>query len=104
MNLIVYVEGVSEEFFVNRQLRPHLQLHGWSTVKPIGVATSPNPEGQRGGPFLSNGGHNEVMEAVVVIRRTRGDIPRHWVTGLLGLRSRLPLLLWERVGVRVLAN
>jgi len=49
MNLIVYVEGVSEEFFVNRQLRPHLQLHGWSTVKPIGVATSPNPEGQRGG-------------------------------------------------------
>ena len=49
MNLIVYVEGVSEEFFVNRQLRPHLQRHGWSGVTPIGVATSLDTDGQRGG-------------------------------------------------------
>ena len=49
MNLIVYVEGVSEEFFVNRQLRPHLQHHGWSGVKPIGVATSLDPNGKTGG-------------------------------------------------------
>jgi hypothetical protein len=48
MNLIVYVEGVSEESFVNRQLRPHLQRHGWSTVKPIGVLTS-EAYGERGG-------------------------------------------------------
>ena len=49
MNLIVYVEGVSEEMFVNRQLRPHLQSYGWSRVTPIGVATSLTPNGKRGG-------------------------------------------------------
>jgi hypothetical protein len=49
VNLIVSVEGVSEEFFVNRQLRPHLQRHGWSGVTAIGVATSLDPGGERGG-------------------------------------------------------
>jgi hypothetical protein len=52
MRLFVYAEGVSEEFFVNRQLRPHLRLHGWNNVIPIGAATSLDPQGQRGG--LSN--------------------------------------------------
>jgi hypothetical protein len=49
MNLVVSVEGVSEEAFVNRLLRPHLQLHGWSGVTPVGVATSLEPDGRRGG-------------------------------------------------------
>lgn len=52
MRLIVYVEGVSEEVFVNRSLRPHFLTHGWRNVQAIGVATSLDPGGQRGG--LSN--------------------------------------------------
>lgn len=49
MRLIVYVEGISEEIFVNRSLRPHLRTHGWRNVQAIGVATSLDPGGQRGG-------------------------------------------------------
>lgn len=49
MRLYIYVEGLSEEIFVNRQLRPHLQLHGWKSIIPIGAATSLDPQGQRGG-------------------------------------------------------
>lgn len=49
MRLIVYVEGVSEENFVNRSLRPHLLTHGWRNVQAIGVATSLDPGGQTGG-------------------------------------------------------
>ena len=49
MRLIVYVEGVSEETFVKRSLRTHLQTHGWRNVEAIGVATSLDPGGQRGG-------------------------------------------------------
>lgn len=49
MRLIVYVEGVSEEFFVNRSLRPHLITHGWRNVQAIGVKTSLDSGGQRGG-------------------------------------------------------
>lgn len=49
MNLIVYVEGISEEEFVKRQLAQHLRLHGWNSVQAIGVANSLGPKATTGG-------------------------------------------------------
>lgn len=49
MRLFVYVEGLCEELFVNRQLRPHLSHFGWRSVRAIGAATSLDLQGQRGG-------------------------------------------------------
>ena len=49
MRLFIYVEGLSEEIFVNRQLRPHLHHYGWKSITPIGAATSLDPQSQRGG-------------------------------------------------------
>lgn len=47
--LRVYVEGATEEFFVNRILRNHLAQSGVIVERPILAATSMLPTGQRGG-------------------------------------------------------
>lgn len=47
--LLIYVEGQTEEFFVNRVLRGHLLAHGVTVERPILAATTPGPGGQRGG-------------------------------------------------------
>ncbi len=47
--LRVYVEGETEEFFVNRILRNHLAQSGVTVERPILAATSMLPAGQRGG-------------------------------------------------------
>jgi hypothetical protein len=47
--LLVYVEGQTEEFFVNRVLKNHLLTHGVQVARPILAATSREPSGQRGG-------------------------------------------------------
>ena len=47
--LLVYAEGQTEEFFVNRVLKNHLLTHGVQVERPILAATSPNPSRQRGG-------------------------------------------------------
>lgn len=47
--LQVYVEGATEEIFVNRILRNHLSVYGIIVEKPILAATSMQPSGQRGG-------------------------------------------------------
>jgi hypothetical protein len=47
--LLIYVEGQTEEFFVNRVLRNHLLAHGVKVERPILAATTPDPGGQRGG-------------------------------------------------------
>lgn len=47
--LRVYVEGATEEFFVNRILRNHLAQSGVIVERPILAATSLLPSGQRGG-------------------------------------------------------
>ena len=47
--LRVYVEGATEEFFVNRILRNHLAQHGVTVERPILAATSVVPSGPRGG-------------------------------------------------------
>lgn len=49
MRLFIYVEGLSEEIFVNRRLQHHLRLYGWRSITPIGAATSLDPQSQRGG-------------------------------------------------------
>ncbi len=47
--LLIYVEGQTEELFVNRVLRNHLLAHGLKVERPILAATTPDPAGQRGG-------------------------------------------------------
>lgn len=47
--LLIYVEGQTEEFFVNRVLRGHLLAHGVTVERPILAATTPDPGGWRGG-------------------------------------------------------
>ncbi|MBI4660675.1 MAG: DUF4276 family protein [Verrucomicrobia bacterium] len=47
--LLIYCEGQTEEMFVERLLRPHLQMHGIKVERPILAATSQDPRGQRGG-------------------------------------------------------
>jgi len=47
--LRVYVEGATEELFVNRILRNHLAQSGVIVERPILAATSLLPSGQRGG-------------------------------------------------------
>jgi len=47
--LLVYVEGQTEELFVNRILRSHLSTHGVKVERPILVATRREATGQRGG-------------------------------------------------------
>jgi hypothetical protein len=47
--LRVYVEGETEEFFVNRILKNHLLQCGVIVERPILAATSLLPSGQRGG-------------------------------------------------------
>jgi hypothetical protein len=47
--LRVYVEGATEELFVNRLLRNHLAQSGVVVERPILAATSMLPTGQRGG-------------------------------------------------------
>ena len=47
--LIVYVEGETEHYFVNRILRNHLAAHGVTVGRTIIAATSLSPHGRRGG-------------------------------------------------------
>lgn len=47
--LLVYCEGQTEERFVHRLLRGHLQAHGIHVERPVLAATSLDPAGQRGG-------------------------------------------------------
>jgi hypothetical protein len=47
--LLIYVEGATEELFVNRMLRNHLAQHGVAVQRPVLAATSLAPAGQRGG-------------------------------------------------------
>jgi hypothetical protein len=47
--LRVYVEGLTEELFVERILRNHLLQFGVMVERPILAATSLHPSGQRGG-------------------------------------------------------
>lgn len=47
--LLIYCEGQTEEFVVERVLRPHLELHGVRVERPILAANSLSPHAQRGG-------------------------------------------------------
>ncbi len=47
--LLVYVEGQTEELFVNRILRSHLAAHGVKVERPILAATRREATAQRGG-------------------------------------------------------
>ncbi len=47
--LRVYVEGATEEFFVNRIFRNHLAQSGVIVERPILAATSMLATGERGG-------------------------------------------------------
>jgi len=47
--LILYVEGLTEQIFVDRMLRHHLTGHGVKVERPILAARTPDPDGPRGG-------------------------------------------------------
>jgi Domain of unknown function (DUF4276) len=47
--LLLYVEGQTEELFVTRILRNHLQTFGVEVQRPILAITRPGPEERRGG-------------------------------------------------------
>lgn len=48
-SLVIYCEGDTERFFVNRVLRPHLVLHGIPRVRAELALTRNQPGGERGG-------------------------------------------------------
>ncbi len=48
-SLVIYCEGDTERFFVNRVLRPHLALHGIPRVRAELALTRYQPGGERGG-------------------------------------------------------
>lgn len=48
-SLVIYCEGDTERFFVNRVLRPHLVLHGIGKVRAELALTRAQPGGERGG-------------------------------------------------------
>lgn len=47
--LYIYVEGLTEEIFVERMLRPHLALHGVKVERPLTAKKDFAPDGPRGG-------------------------------------------------------
>ena len=47
--LLLYVEGQTEELFVNRILRNHLATFGVQVERPVLAITRPGPEERRGG-------------------------------------------------------
>lgn len=47
--LFIYVEGMTEEIFVERILRPHLQHHGVMVERPLLAKKDFEPNGPRGG-------------------------------------------------------
>jgi len=47
--LLLYVEGQTEELFVNRILRNHLAVFGVHVERPVLAITRPGPEERRGG-------------------------------------------------------
>jgi hypothetical protein len=47
--LFIYVEGLTEEMFVDRILRGHLALHGVKVERPLSAKRDFDPDGLRGG-------------------------------------------------------
>lgn len=47
--LFIYVEGMTEEIFVERILRHHLSLHGVKVERPLRAKKDFDPDGPRGG-------------------------------------------------------
>lgn len=47
--LFIYVEGLTEEIFVERMLRSHLLLHGVKVEPPLPAKKDFDPDGPRGG-------------------------------------------------------
>jgi hypothetical protein len=47
--LFIYVEGMTEEIFVERILRHHLTHHGVRVERPLAAKKDFDPEGPRGG-------------------------------------------------------
>src|SRR2546428_2337996 len=96
--LLLYVEGQTEELFVNRILRNHLATFGIQVERPVLAVTRPGPQERRGG--LVNWGAVEADLRTLFGTRPDADLQFTTLLDVYGLPDQVPGYPGPTIGSR----